>query len=64
MEKKETYDEPSTVEAEDGKVVVDGPDGVDVKLTPAAAIETSDRLLSAGAEAHGQQLGKGKIRQD
>ncbi|WP_262984816.1 hypothetical protein [Sphingomonas daechungensis] len=28
------YDEPSEVEAEDGVVVVNGPDAVDVQLTP------------------------------
>ena len=50
------YDEPSKVEAKDGDVVVDGPDGVDVKLTPTAAVETSDRLLEAGVEAQGQRL--------
>lgn len=51
-----TYDEPSEVLAKDGDVVVDGPDGVDVKFTPNAAVETSDRLLEAGAEAQGQRL--------
>lgn len=58
MSKDKTYNEPSEVEAKDGEVLVDGPDGIDVKLTPGAAIETSDRLLAAGAEAHGQQLRK------
>lgn len=48
------YDEPSVVEAEDGNVVVDGPDGVAVLLTPDAAAETSDRMLAAAAEAQGQ----------
>lgn len=51
-----SYDEPSEVVAKDGDVVVDGPDGVDVKLTPTAAVETSDRLLEAGIEAQGQRL--------
>ena len=59
MDDNRTYDEPSKVEAEDGVVAVDGPDGVDVKLTPEAAIETSDRLLEKSAEARGQRyLGK------
>lgn len=52
---EETYDEPSTVKAQDGKVVVDGPDGVDVTLTPEAARETSDRLLESAMKALGQR---------
>ena len=55
MTDEPTYDEPSTVQAEDGVVTVDGPDGVDVKLTPEAAAETSDRLLEKSAEARGQR---------
>ena len=50
------YNEPSKVKAKDGTVVVDGPDGVDVHLTPEAAIETSDRLYQAAAEAGGQRI--------
>jgi len=42
--KPETYDEPTKVSAKDGVVILDGPDGVDVKLTPEAAQETSNRL--------------------
>ena len=56
MSHEKIYDEPSKVVAKDGEVVVDGPDGVDVKLTPIAAVETSDRLLKAGTEAQGQRL--------
>ncbi len=51
-----TYDTPSDVTAEDGKVMVDGPDAVDVSLTPDAALETSDRLLHGGLKAKGQQI--------
>ena len=50
------HDEPSTVTAEHGQVLVDGPDGVAVSLTPDAAVETSDRLLEAAVEARGQDL--------
>ena len=50
------YDTPSEVEAEDGNVVVDGPDGVAVTLLPEAAIETSERLLAKGTQAHGQRI--------
>ena len=48
------HDEPSNVSAEDGVVMVDGPDGVAVAMTPRAASETSDRLLEGSAEAQGQ----------
>jgi len=56
MEHDRIYDEASEVEAEDGEVLVDGPDGVAVSLTPDAAIETSDRLLDGAMTARGQQL--------
>ena len=49
----------SEVEAEDGDVVVDGPDGVAVTMTPDAAIETSQRLLDAGMTANGQRRTNG-----
>ncbi len=55
MENK-LYEQPSSVTAEDGKVLVDGPDAVDVALTPEAALETSDRLLKGGLAARGQQI--------
>lgn len=51
-----TYETPSNVDAEDGHVMVDGPDGVAVSLTPEAAAETSDRLLFGAAKARGQQI--------
>jgi hypothetical protein len=59
------HDTPSDVEAEDGTVYVDGPDGVAVALTPEAAKETSDRLLEKSAEAGGQRRFKriDKLRQ-
>jgi hypothetical protein len=48
------YDKPSDVAAEKGEVMMDGPNGVCVSLTPDAAIETSDRLLEGGMKAQGQ----------
>ena len=50
------YDEATKVNAEDGKVVLDGPDGVAVLMTPDAALETSDRLLAGASQAMGQQV--------
>jgi hypothetical protein len=58
------YDEASKVEAENGSVVVDGPDGVDVTLSPEAAAETSDRLLYAAGKAKSQQIVSGKRSPD
>jgi hypothetical protein len=49
------YQEPSEVEAVDGKIEVKGPDQVDVTLTPEAAEETSDRLLGKVFKARGQR---------
>ena len=50
-----TYKEASDVHAVDGKVEVDGPDSVDVTLTPEAAEETSDRLINEAIRASGQR---------
>ena len=52
------HDEASKVDAADGVVAVDGPDGVAVRMTPDAASETSDRLLRGAIEARGQQVRK------
>lgn len=49
------YDTPSKITAEDGEVMVDGPDGVAFSLTPEAAAETSDRMLEQAAIARGQE---------
>jgi hypothetical protein len=51
----QVYAEPSAVEAKEGNVKVDGPDAVDVALTPEAAEETSERLLAKSLKARGQQ---------
>jgi hypothetical protein len=69
MSQKETYSEASDVSAKNGVVNVDGPDGVDVGLTPEAALETSDRLLegastAAGQRARAEEQTRGKHRQN
>lgn len=48
------YDEPSEISAEAGNVIVDGPDGVAVTLSPGSAEETGRRLLAAAEEARKQ----------
>lgn len=52
---REVYDDPSEVDAQDGEVLVKGPDSVDIRLTPGAAEETSDRLLNGAMKARGQR---------
>jgi hypothetical protein len=54
-----TYDEASEVASESGAVHVDGPDGVAVSFTPAAALKTASRLDTAAVDAlmDGPQLG-------
>ena len=59
----ELFDEPTKVSAKDGEVILDGPDGVDVKLTPEAARETSNRLWDGAAKAQGQKRSKKLPRQ-
>lgn len=47
-------DQPGTTSVEEGIVILDGPDGVAVAMTPAAARETGRRLLAAADEADGR----------
>lgn len=55
MPDEKVYDEASEVKATDGNVVVDGPDHVDVTVTPEAAVETGERLIDKAAHAAGQR---------
>ena len=48
------YDTPSRVYAVHGEVVLDGPDGVGLSMTPDAASETAKRLARAAEEARAQ----------
>jgi hypothetical protein len=52
---KTVYEEAGDVEAEDGVVSLKGPDAVDVRMTPDAAEETSDRLNTGAMKARGQR---------
>jgi hypothetical protein len=53
------YEEASSVAAVDGAVQLDGPDAVDVAMTPEVAEETSDRLTSEAMKARGQRRLRG-----
>ena len=46
--------DPGSAVAEAGQVLLDGPDGVAVAMTPDAAEETGRRLIAAAHLARGQ----------
>lgn len=52
------HDTPSEINAEEGEVLVDGPNGFAYAFTPEAAIETSERLFEGGLTAQGQRFEK------
>ena len=51
---KPTYDKPSDVTSEGGRVLVESPDHVEIALTPEAALETGGRLIDEAANAAGE----------
>lgn len=51
----ELYTTPGKAVAEAGKVLLDGPDGVAVTMTPEAADMTGHELIRAAAEAREQE---------
>jgi hypothetical protein len=55
MNQDKLYDEATEVSAEDGEVILDGPDGVDFNITPEAAEQTADNLIHGAAKAAGQR---------
>lgn len=50
--------EPGVASAEDGVVILDGPDGVAVTMTPDAAQRTGQSLISAAELADKQQASR------
>lgn len=48
---------PGSVSVEHGQVMLDGPDGVAVAMTPDAALETGRRLIAAAQQASAHQPG-------
>ena len=63
MHDDQIYDEATKVTAKDGEVILDGPDHVDVKVTPEAAEETADNLIDGAVEARGQRRLKRNLHQ-
>lgn len=55
MHAAKVYEQPSAVTAEEGDVLVEGPDSIGIALTPEAAEETSNRLLEGSMKARGQR---------
>lgn len=55
MARDKLYDEATAVTAKDGEVILDGPDAVDVKITPEAAVDTAEKLMEGAAIAAGQR---------
>lgn len=55
MSDEKVYDEASKVSVSSGNISVDGPDAVDVTLTPEAAEETADQLIEGAMKARGQK---------
>jgi osmotically-inducible protein OsmY len=55
MMKEKLNDKATEVSATNGEVLLDGPDGVDVKVTPEAAEQTADNLIEGAVKARGQR---------
>lgn len=55
MTQEKLYDEATEVTAKDGEVILDGSDGVDVKVTPEAAEQTAENLMEGAVKARGQR---------
>ena len=55
MTRDKLYDEATEVSAEDGQVILEGPDAVDVRITPEAAEKTADNLMDGAIKAAGQR---------
>ena len=47
------FDDPGRASVEEGYVLLDGPDGLAVAMTPAAAARTAESLLAAVEQARG-----------
>lgn len=54
MEPVAAHRQASEVVAEEGNIIIEGPDGVAVTMSPEAAEETAHRLLRAVSEVRGE----------
>ncbi|HEY0325631.1 MAG TPA: hypothetical protein VGC46_06585 [Allosphingosinicella sp.] len=54
MEPIMAHRQASDVVAEEGNIIIEGPDGVAVTMSPDAAEETARRLLRAVSEVRGE----------
>ncbi|WP_257557832.1 hypothetical protein [Sphingobium sp. CFD-2] len=54
MPREGVFDESGKAYAEEGQVMLDGPDGVAISMTPDAAEETANELIRAASEARQQ----------
>jgi hypothetical protein len=62
MSAPKPIDRPSRVAAEDGEVLIDGPNGIALSLTPQAAAETSQRLGDAARAIGEKAAQRGRAR--
>jgi hypothetical protein len=53
---RKPYEDPGHATAEQGEVLLDGPDGIAISLTPHAARVTGERLIEAADQAMAQRL--------
>ena len=56
MSPHQAFDKPTETDAVDGEVVLRGPDGVAVSMTPEAAEETARRRTRSAAQARRQRV--------
>jgi hypothetical protein len=59
---KQPRNTPTKATAEQGQVMLDGPGGLALSMTPAAADASAEALARAAAEAQAQAPGKGPER--
>jgi hypothetical protein len=57
MTSRKAFNQPTQSAAVDGEVVLNGPDGVGLSMTPDAAEETARRLAGSAKEARAQSTG-------
>jgi hypothetical protein len=56
MPARKPTNRPLDVAAEEGEVLIEGPEGIALSMTPEAAEESSNRLYDRTADARGQRI--------